>query len=131
MNDHEEWKDANPNKKNLPSKGRTVIIVIAGGIVLLILGIIGSRLKPFGLAVGAIELFLGIGMILNSRRNRANIKPGLICTIAGFFMMLTHPAFGVVRTIATYAIIYGSLGLIAFGIVKAIMLAWDVGKGSD
>ena len=128
MSNEPEWRDANPATENLPGKGRIIIQCILGGIALMILTIIGIRIRPLGLAVGGFALFSGIMMLL--RRQKFNFKRSLIITIAGFLMLLATPRFGVVVGFAGFLLIVGALGLIVIGLSKAIKLAWDVGKYS-
>jgi len=126
MSNEPEWRDANPSTENLPFKGRDVIMYIAGGLVIGILTIIGMRVRPVGLAFGVFALAFGITMII--RRRKINIKPALILAISGFLMLLANPRFGVVAGFAGYFLVVGAIGLVVFGIVKAVKLAWELGK---
>jgi asparagine N-glycosylation enzyme membrane subunit Stt3 len=123
-----EWKDANPVTADLPNKGRSVILLIAGGLALGALGFFGKFFKPVGLAVGVFALFTGIGMIVRSRRQKTKNITGIIITVAGFLLLLSHPRFGYIAGFAGYFIFTGALGLVVFGIAKAIKLSWDLGK---
>jgi asparagine N-glycosylation enzyme membrane subunit Stt3 len=123
-----EWKDANPQTADLPDKGRAVIICIVGGLVIGILAFLGLRIRPIGLAAGTFAFITGIGMLI--RRKKYNLKMSLIVTIAGFLMLLANPRFGVVAGFAGYFLITGAIGLIAFGLFKAIKLAWELGRRS-
>jgi len=124
-----EYKDANPGTENLHGKGRTVILFIAGGLALAILTIVGMRIRPVGLAVGGFTFVSGLMMLI--RRKQFFYKPGLIVTLCGFLLLLANPRFGVVAGFAGYFLIIGSIGLVVFGLYKAIKLAWDVGKFSS
>ncbi|MCL2444056.1 MAG: hypothetical protein FWD13_11420 [Treponema sp.] len=128
MSNEPEWRNANPETENLPGKGRIIIQCIIGGIAIMILTIIGIRIRPLGLAVGGFALFFGVMMML--RRHKFNFKRSLIITIAGFLMLLTTPRFGIIVGFAGFLLIAGALGLIVLGLTKAIKLAWDVGKYS-
>jgi hypothetical protein len=132
MSEESEWKDVNPITADLPNKGRTIIILIVGGLVLGILGFLGTKVRPVGLAVGFFAFSTGIGMIIRAVKQRisANIKPGVIITVAGFLMLLANPRFGLVAGFATYFLVAGALVLVLTGISKAIKLAWDLGKRS-
>ena len=128
-----EWKDVNPITEDLPNKGRTVIFCIVGGIVIGVLGIIGARIKPIGLAIGSFAFFTGIGMFIRMRiQQRQNLKPNIkiaaIITATGFLMLLAHPRFGLIAPFAIYILITGAIGLVVFGIWKAIKLSWDLWK---
>jgi len=127
-NEPEEWRNVNSSTENLPDKGKTVILLIAGGIILGILTIIGMRIRPVGLSVGIFAFFSGITMLF--RRRLFTYKPGLILTICGFLMLLANPRFGVVAGFAGYFLVAGAIGLVVFGLIKAIKLAWDLGKWS-
>ena len=137
MSDNErEWRDVNPVTEGLPDKGRAVIICIAGGIVLFVLGMIGARIKPVGLAVGTFAFFTGIGMFIRMRIQRKfNLKPNYklaaVITAAGFLMLLAHPRFGMIAPFAVYFLITGSIGLVVAGLWKAIKLSWELGKRSQ
>jgi hypothetical protein len=127
-----EWRDANPETADLPNKGRIIILLIAGGLALGLLGIIGMRVRPLGLAVGSFAFVTGIGMILRAVKQKisTNIKTAIIITVAGFLMLLANPRFGVVAAFATYFVIVGAIGLVVAGLSKAIKLAWDLQKRS-
>ena len=124
-NEH-EWKDVNPVTADLPNKGRTVILCIVGGLVLGLLGFLGMRIRPLGLAIGTFSLITGIGMLV--RRRATHFKPALVLTIAGFLMLLANPRFGLVAGFAAYFLITGAIGLVVVGLGKAIKLAWELGK---
>jgi O-antigen/teichoic acid export membrane protein len=130
MSEESEWRDVNPITADLPNKGRTIILLIAGGLAIGLLGIVGMRLKPVGLAVGAFAFFTGIGMIIRAVKSKVHtsLKPALIITVAGFLMLLAHPRFGLVAGFAMYFLVVGAIILIVTGISKAIKLAWDLGK---
>jgi len=128
MSNEPEWKDANPNTENLPNKGRVIIQFIVGGIALFILTYVGMRIRPVGLAVGSFAFISGLTMLV--RRKQVFYKPGLIVAAAGFLLLLANPRFGIVAGFAAYFSIIGAIGLIVFGISKAIKLAWDLGKFS-
>ena len=126
MSEENEWRDVNPITENLPGKGKTVILLIAGGIMLGVLTIIGMRIRPVGLGVGMFSFFSGITMLL--RRRTFNFKPGLILAASGFLMLLANPRFGVVAGFAGYFLVVGAIGLVIFGLFKAIKLSWELGK---
>ena len=126
MTNEPEYRDANPGTENLPNKGKSIIQFIAGGIALGVLGIVGARIKPLGLAVGSFTFLSGLMMLV--RRKQLFYKPGLIVTLAGFLLLLTHPSFGITAAFAGTFIIILAIGLVVFGLVKAIKLAWDVQK---
>jgi len=123
-----EWKDANPVTEDLPNKGRTVIMLIAGGLLLGIFAVFGKFLKHVGLAAGVFALIIGIGMLLRGYRKKILNKTGLIVAIAGFLMMLSFPRFGYAAAFAGTLLFIGAAGLVVFGIIKAIKLSWDLGK---
>jgi len=123
-----EWKDANPETADLPNKGRTVITLIAGGLILGILALVGARIRTVGLGAGAFALITGIGFLL--RRQKARFKPGIALTVAGFLLLLANPRFGVVAGFAIYFLIVGAIGLVVMGIFKALKISWDLGKRS-
>jgi disulfide bond formation protein DsbB len=129
MTNEPEWKDANPSaEENIPGKGRIVIQFVVGGIILGILAIIGMRIRPVGLAAGIFTFFSGVMMML--RRRQFNYKPALILTACGFLLLLANPRFGVVAGFAGYFLVVGAIGLVVFGLFKAIKLAWELGKFS-
>ena len=128
MSNEPEWKDANPQTENLPNKGRHIILFIAGGLALGILAIVGARIRPLGLIVGSFTFLAGLRMLIQKRQ--FFYKPGLIVTISGFFLLLSNPRFGIVAGFASTLLVIGALGLVVFGLVKAIKLAWDLGKFS-
>ena len=130
MTNESEWKDVNPDTQDLPTKGRTAILCIAGGIAAGALGFIGMRIRPVGLAVGSFALFTGIGMLLRMRRNKVNVKIAAFVTAAGFLMLLANPRFGVVAAFAGYFLITGAIGFVVLGLFKAVKLAWDLGNRS-
>jgi hypothetical protein len=132
MSEESEWKDVNPITADLPNKGRTIILLIAGGFALGLLGFLGMRIRPLGLAVGSFAFFTGIGVILRNVRRKihTSLKPAVIITIAGFLMLLANPRFGLVAGFATYFLIVGAIVMVVMGLSKAIKLAWDLGKRS-
>ena len=132
MTNEPEWRDANPQTADLPNKGRTVILCLAGGLALGVLSFVGMRIRPVGLAIGGFSFFYGIGTLVRMRirRQKANFKIAVIVTIAGFLMLAANPRFGMVAPFAGYFLITGAIGLVAFGLVKAVKLAWDLGNRS-
>ena len=126
-----EWRDANPETEDLPNKGKTAILLIAGGVALFVLAKVGMVIKPIGLAAGTFAFISGLGMIIRSRKAKANFKTGLIISIAGFLILLSTPRFGTVTAaIAGTALSIGSVGLVVFGIFKALKISWDLSKRS-
>jgi asparagine N-glycosylation enzyme membrane subunit Stt3 len=130
MTNEPEWRDANPATADLPNKGRTVIFCLVGGLALGVLSFVGMRIRPVGLAVGGFAFFSGIGMLLRRRRQKASLKPAVIITAAGFLMLAANPRFGMVAPFAGYCLITGAIGLVVFGLIKAVKLAWDLGNRS-
>ena len=128
MTNEPEWSDANPATADLPNKGRSVIICIAGGLAMGVLTIIGLRFRIVWLAVGVLAFFTGITMLI--RRRKTNYKAAIIVAIAGFLMLLSYLRFGVVKAFAGYILITGAIGLVVLGIGKAIKLSWDLGNRS-
>jgi len=128
MSNEPEWRDANPSTENLPFKGRDVIICIVGGIAFGILAVVGMRIRPVGLALGIFAFFAGISMLI--RKRQIKNKQALILTIFGFLMLLANPRFGIVAGFAGYFLVIGAIGLVVFGLFKAIKLAWELGKFS-
>ena len=126
MTNEPEWKDANPSSEDLPVKGRDVITFIAGGIALAVLTIVGMRVRPLGLAFGGFAFIYGIMMMV--RKRKFNDKTALVLVISGFLMLLAYPQLGVVAGFAGFFLVVGAIALIVFGLIKAIKLAWDVGK---
>jgi len=128
MTSEPEWKDANPQTEDLPVKGRGVITFIVGGIALGILTFVGMRVRPLGLGIGGFAFIYGIMMII--RKRRLNYKPAIFFIVCGFLMLLAYNQFGAVTGFAVFFLIIGAVALIAFGLIKAIKLAWDVGRFS-
>jgi len=128
MSNEPEYRDANPAPENMPNRGRTAIIFIAGGIALFVLTLVGMRVRPVGLAVGVFTFVSGLMMLV--RRKQFFYKPGLIVTGCGFLLLLANPRFGAVAGFAGYFLIVAAMGLFVFGLFKAIKLAWEVGKFS-
>ncbi|MCL2044260.1 MAG: hypothetical protein FWG89_08985 [Treponema sp.] len=123
----QEWKDVNPQTADLPDKGRAVILCIVGGIAFGIVGFVGMKIRPVGLAVGIFALMTGISMFIRKNR-KVNAKTAALITAAGFLILLANPRFGFAAGIAGTFIIIGAIGLVALGLVKAIKLSWDLGK---
>jgi len=128
MSNESEWRDANSSAENLSGRGRLIIMLIAGGIALIILTIVGMKIRPVGLAVGIFTFVSGLMMLV--RRKQFFYKPGLIVSGCGFLMLLANPRFGVIMGFAGFLLIAIAVGLVVFGLFKAIKLAWDVQKRS-
>ena len=126
MTTEPEWRDANPKTENLPNRGKSVIFFIVGGLALGVITVLGSVIKPIGLGIGSFAFFSGITMLM--RKKQLTYKPGLILIISGFLLLLTHPRAGVIAGIASTLLIIGAVGLVLFGLFKAIKLSWEVGK---
>ncbi|MCL2265228.1 MAG: hypothetical protein FWC22_04210 [Treponema sp.] len=126
MTNEPEWRDANPASENMPNRGRSAIILIAGGVALGVLAIVGMRVKPVGLAVGVFTFVSGLTMLV--RKRQFFYKPGLIVAGCGFLLLLANPRFGVVAAFASFFVIVVAVGLVVFGLFKAIKLAWELGK---
>jgi len=121
-----EWKNANPMIENMPNRGRTIVLLVAGGFALAILTIVGMRVRPVGLAIGIFTFMSGLTMLV--RKRKFNYKPGVIVTICGFLLLLANPRFGIIAGFAGYFLIIGAIGLIVFGVFRAVKLAWELGK---
>jgi hypothetical protein len=130
MTNEPEYWDANPETADLPNKGRAVILCLAGGLAIGVLGFIGMKIRPVGLGIGAFAFFTGIGMFVRKFRQKANLKIAAIVTAAGFLMLLANPRFGVVAAFAGYFLMTGAIGLLVLGLFKAVKLAWDLGNKS-
>jgi hypothetical protein len=130
MTNEPEWRNANTETADLPNKGRAVILCLAGGLALGALSFVGMRIRPLGLAVGGFAFFIGIGMLLRMHRQKANLRIAAIITVAGFLMLAANPRFGIVALFAGYFLITGAIGLVVFGLIKAVKLAWDLGNRS-
>ncbi|MCL2214237.1 MAG: hypothetical protein FWC06_03395 [Treponema sp.] len=129
MADNEsEWKDVDPKIENLPNRGRSIILFVAGGIALAILTIVGMRIRPVGLVIGVFTFMSGLTMLV--RRRKFNYRPGIIVTVCGFFLLLANPRFGLVAGFAGFFLIIGAVGLVVFGLFRAIKLAWELGRFS-
>ena len=126
MTNEPEYRDVSSDTENLPNKGRNIIQFVAGGIVLGVLGIISMRIRPMGLVVGSFVFISGLSMLV--RRRQLFYRPGLIVALAGFLLLLTHHRFGIVAGFAATFVVMLAIGLVVFGLVKAIILAWDVQK---
>jgi len=127
MSNEPEWKDVNPPKEDKSSKGKAILQLIFGGIALIIIAIVGRVVRPLGLIVGGFAFFSGLMMLI--RRRQFFYKPGIIVTLAGFLLLLANPRFGVVAGFAGFLSFTYAIGLIAFGLLGAIKLAWDAAKG--
>jgi asparagine N-glycosylation enzyme membrane subunit Stt3 len=125
-----EWRDATPPTIDLANKGRVAIICIAGGILLGIIGFLGMRIRPLGLAAGTFAFVSGLVLLMRRKRGNVNIKAAIVITVAGFLMLLANPRFGLVAGFASYFLITGAIGLVILGLFKAIKLSWDLGKRS-
>jgi len=131
MTNEPEWRDANPATEDLPDKGRSVIVCIAGGVAMGVLTFVGMRVRPLGLAVGGFAFVSGISILMRRafrHERKTNFKLGVIVTAAGFLLLLAHPRFGIVAGFAGYFLIVGAIGLVVIGLVKAIKLSWDLGN---
>jgi hypothetical protein len=95
-----------------------------------VLSFVGMRIRPVGLAVGGFAFFSGIGMLLRKRRQKASLKTATVITAAGFLMLAANPRFGMVAPFAGTCLITGAIGLVVFGLIKAVKLAWDLGNRS-
>ena len=129
MSNESEYRDVNPQNENLPNKGRNIIHFIVGGLALGILTYVGMKIRPVGLAAGSFTFFSGLSMLV--RRKTYKYKPGLIVTACGFLLLLANPRFGIVAGFAGYFSIVFAIGLVVFGLLKAIKLAWDLSKGDQ
>ena len=129
MSNEPEWRDATPINENLPNKGKIVIQFIAGGLALIIIAVVGRVIRPLGLIAGGFAFMSGLMMLV--RRRQLFYKPGLIVCACGFLLLLANPRFGIIAGFAGWLVFTVAIGLIAFGLLKAIKLAWDVGKGTQ
>jgi len=128
-----EWKDANPVTADLPNKGRSAIICIAGGLVLGILTFISMKIRTVGLAAGLFIFMSGIGMFVRmflQHKQKPNYKLVALLIAVGFLMLLANPRFGYLVAVAGYILFTGAIGLVVVGIGKALKLSWDLGKRS-
>ena len=126
MTNEPEWRDANPKTNNLSGRGRIIIQCVASGIALFAITFVGMKFKPVALSVGGFSFLSGLIMLV--RRKNLFYKPGLIVASCGFLLLLSYPSIGIVTAISGYLLIVAAIGLIVFGLFKAIKLAWDVKK---
>jgi len=126
MTNEPEYRDANPKTENLSGRGRIIIQCIAGGIALLAIAVVGMRFKPVALSVGGFSFLSGLMMLV--RRKNFFYKPGLIVAFCGFLLLLSYPSIGIVTAVSGTLLIAAAIGLVVFGLSKAVKLAWDVQK---
>jgi len=127
MSNEGEWRDATPITDNMPNKGKIIIQLITGGIALIIIAVAGRVIRPLGLIVGGFTFMSGLMMLV--RRKQVFYKPGLILIGCGFLLLLANPRFGIVAGFAVWIVFTVAIGFIVFGLLKAVKLAWDIGKG--
>lgn len=123
MSNEPEWKDVNPQTEDLSNKGKIIIQFIVGGLALCVLAAVGSINKTLGVGIGSFVFISGLMMLI--RRRQFLYAPGILVAISGFFLMLSI----VVKNVIFVTFPFG-VGLIIVGLVKAINLAWDLGKFS-
>jgi hypothetical protein len=123
-----EWKDAGPPTADYSNKGKTVIVLIAGGLLLGALAFIGAKVRPVGLAAGTFTFMTGLGMLMRRRRVKTDLRTTVFIILAGFLLLLSNPRFGIAAGVAVYFLIVGAIGLVVAGLGKAIKLSWDLGK---
>ena len=121
-----EWRDANPETADLPGKGRAVIQCIAGGLALGVLCLVGMKVRVVGLAAGSFACISGLGIFLRKRKEQYKIAA--ILAAAGFLLLLTFSSAALVKAVAGTLLITGSIGLVVFGLFKAVKLSWDLGN---
>ena len=127
MNDEQEWRDATPITDNKSNKGKMIILLLAGGVALIVIAVVGRVIRPLGLAAGGFAFMSGLMMII--RRRQIFNKTALILMGCGFLLLLANPRFGIVAGFAGWLVFTVAIGLLVFGLLKAIKLAWDIGRG--
>jgi hypothetical protein len=91
--------------------------LISGG-VLVIVGVLGSRFRLFGIVMAA--LMAGAGLCALCSRDREDKKPGLLLAAAGALELVVHFGIPVLKPLAGSILTLGAAGLLALGIWKGI-----------
>ncbi|GHV83981.1 hypothetical protein AGMMS50212_13210 [Spirochaetia bacterium] len=108
--------DITNSKKDLSNKGVNAVFGIAGGIALMVLGVVLSKLSFLGPIVGAIVTIIGISGILS--KSKSDKKGGAItCAVGIIILLLRVPA---VSVIAGTVLRVGALASFGLGIWNGI-----------
>jgi hypothetical protein len=117
MNELED-RSAPVPARTLEKLGVAAVANLAGGLFLLALGIVGSRLPIVGIALGALSAVFGLAAF--SSKDVTDRKPGAILAAGGILSLLSRTRFPFFGPIAGTLLSVGAFGLIAMGIWKGI-----------
>jgi len=113
------------SQETLIKEGKTALLYIFGGIFSFAM-YLGARFKFVGIVLALAAVIYGIVRLQS--RDRGNIRPGLVCIIAGVLGMLVVAGVPPFRIIAGAILGVGAVGLIAAGILKGIIFLLTLKK---
>ena len=116
MNDIDKIDDI-PSTTTLTKQGITAVTCTAGGLFLLLIQTI-ARLPVLGLIIGGIACVVGIVSLLSN--DPTDKKAGIVISGAGILLMLSKTGIPLIRAAAGTLISFGSIGLLALGILNGI-----------
>ncbi|MDR3248609.1 MAG: hypothetical protein LBT39_07470 [Treponema sp.] len=113
MNELEKQHSPVPTR-TLEKQGFAAVANLAGGVFLLILGVVGGRFPIIGIILGAIAAIFGVTALLS--KDPADRKPGAILAGGGILEILSRVGAPFFRPLAGTLLSIGAFGLIAMGI---------------
>jgi hypothetical protein len=102
----------------LEKRGVAAVANMAGGILLLVLGIVGGRFPLAGMILGVLTVMAGCAAL--GSRDAGDRKPGAILTAGGILAILSRVGAPFFRPIAGTLLSIGAVGLVAMGIWNGI-----------
>ena len=124
MDNDEEIKQV-ISSEALIREGKAAVLYILGGIFFFVM-YMGARFKFIGIVLSLVAVIFGI--IRLQSRDRANVKPGLACIIAGVLGMLVVAGVSPFRVVAGTILGIGAAGIFATGIIKGITFLVNLKK---
>jgi hypothetical protein len=117
MNELEDRRGPVPARV-LEKRGVAAIANMAGGILLFVLGLVGSRFPIAGMILGILTAIAGCAAL--SSKDSGDRKPGAILTAGGILAILSRAGAQFFRPLAGTLLSIGAVGLMALGIWNGI-----------
>jgi hypothetical protein len=104
--------------KVLERQGVAAVANVAGGLFLMVLGVVGGRLPIIGIILGLVTALLGVAALVS--KDFVARKPGAILMAAGILTILSRVGANFFRPVAGTLLSIGAVGLIAMGLWNGI-----------
>jgi hypothetical protein len=127
MKDIENGDSQPSTTTTLAKQGIAAVAYTSGGVFLFVLQAV-SRMRVFGLILGAVVCAAGIASLLS--KDPADKKAGALVTGAGVLVILSKSGIPAIQAAAGTLLAIGATGLLAMGVLNAFRFVRGLAKRS-